>query len=237
MLSEQQLGLDLEVPQAALLGERRNASSTSYQASEREARLLQIGFDRAEHLVLRLHQARPGLDDGLRTERFPACGNITGSCKGIKLISSLRNRCICIYIDATALISTKIARASRFERESGASLLPGRRMQLASRRPASIDSARRKKGSSKTMSSSLLLVSHKLCPYVQRAVISLTEKGKFLSSASTSIFPTSPIGSRRSRLSARRRCSRSAPPPFSNPPLSSNISRRPSKSRCIRRIR
>ena len=43
------------------------------------------------------------------------------------------------------------------------------------------------------MAAPLKLISHKLCPYVQRAVIALTEKG-VPSSGSTSISPTSRTG-------------------------------------------
>ena len=44
------------------------------------------------------------------------------------------------------------------------------------------------------MAEHLKLVSHKLCLYVQRAVIALTEKGVPFG-GSTSISPTSPTGS------------------------------------------
>ena len=43
------------------------------------------------------------------------------------------------------------------------------------------------------MSAPLKLISHKLCPYVQRAVIALTEKGVPFE-RSTSISPTSRTG-------------------------------------------
>jgi hypothetical protein len=43
------------------------------------------------------------------------------------------------------------------------------------------------------MAAALKLISHKLCPYVQRAVIALTERA-FRSSGSISISPTSRTG-------------------------------------------
>lgn len=44
------------------------------------------------------------------------------------------------------------------------------------------------------MTAQLTLISHHLCPYVQRAAIALHEKA-YPSSASISISPTSPTGS------------------------------------------
>jgi len=63
----------------------------------------------------------------------------------------------------------------------------------------------------------LTLVSHKLCPYVQRAVISLTEKNVPFERIDVDLS-NKPAGSRQSRRSARRRCYWSAILPSSNPP-------------------
>ena len=91
------------------------------------------------------------------------------------------------------------------------------------------------------MAAALKLISHKLCPYVQRAVIALTEKGVpferididlankpdwFLKISPLGKVPVLLVGPR----TARRRCSRAT--------SSANTSRtRKAAQNCIRRIR
>ncbi len=66
------------------------------------------------------------------------------------------------------------------------------------------------------MSEKLKLISHKLCPYVQRAVIALTEKGVAFERIDIDL-DNKPDWFSPSRRSARRRCFRSVTRRFSNP--------------------
>ena len=87
------------------------------------------------------------------------------------------------------------------------------------------------------MSGSLRLISHKLCPYVQRAVIALTEKGVAFERIDVDLANKPDWFSERLAARPDARACRSAIPRFSNPRSFSNISRRPNQSRCIRLTR
>ena len=63
----------------------------------------------------------------------------------------------------------------------------------------------------------LTLVSHKLCPYVQRAAIAFAEKGVPFERVDIDLA-NKPDWFKRSRRSARRRCCSSATPRSSSPP-------------------